>query len=434
MLRLQMREWERITYAENAALAGLSLGDELQATALAAKLAKAGMLEVMELRHGLSVRSTSYVGHVQLGNLQITVQPKIELNVLRTLFAYTYHLRDLHLVANNDLGTESAAFQDILIHQFLAEVTKLVTRGLHRQYRKAEGTLAASKGRIDLQKVSKRAGMNSVDLPVIHHPRVEDHLLNQVLYSGVILATSLTTDRVLQSRLRRLANLMEGRISPVHLDFGIMMGLRHGMTRLTAHYEAAITLIELLMSSTGISLETSIQRAALPGFLFDMNTFFERLLSRFLKENLANYTVHDQHRIKGMMTYSPEHNPKGRRSPTPRPDFVVTEGDRLVGILDAKYRDLWNQSLPREMLYQVAIYALSQGWNGRSIILYPAISNRPVPQIIEINQPFVNVNKARIVLTPVDLNRLSQLLQDTSVSGRANRAAYAENLVLGTFA
>jgi 5-methylcytosine-specific restriction enzyme subunit McrC len=204
------------------------------------------------------------------------------------------------------------------------------------------------------------------------------------------------------------------------------------MNRLTAHYEPSIALIELLMSTAGITLEANIQQAALPGFLYDMNRFFERLLSRFLKENLPAYTVHDQQRLKGMMAYSPGHNPKRRRSPTPRPDFVITDGERLVGILDAKYRDLWDQSLPRDMLYQLAVYALSQGWNGQSIILYPCVTSRPVPQVIEINEAFANSNKARVILTPVNLNYLSELLQDSSISARTKRAAYAEHLLLGS--
>src|SRR5690606_39137201 len=201
------------------------------------------------------------------------------------------------------------------------------------------------------------------------------------------------------------------------------------MNRLTAHYESCITLIELPMHAVGITLEAANQQAALPGFLFDMNRFFERLLFRFLDENLPELTVHDQYRLKGMMAYSPEHNPKRRRSPTPRPDFVVTDGNKIVGILDAKYRDLWEQSLPQEMLYQLAMYALSQGGDGRSAILYPSVNSASIPQVIEINKAFANASKARIVLTPVNLNYLTDLLQDTSISARKRRTAYAISLV-----
>ena len=82
-----------------------------------------------------------------------------------------------------------------------------------------------------------------------------------------------------------------------------------------------------------------------------MNMFFQALLSRFLKENLEGFDVRDEHSLKGMMRYSREFNPLNRRSPTPRPDFAVLKNGKLLTILDAKYRDLWDTKLPLSLIH-----------------------------------------------------------------------------------
>ena len=159
-----------------------------------------------------------------------------------------------------------------------------------------------------------------------------------------------------------------------------------------------------------------------------MNRFFQALISRFLREHLSGVEVHDEYRLKGMFRYELVFNPLARREPNLRPDFVVMSGGQMRAVLDAKYRDLWEQSLPREMLYQLALYALGRASGERaSVMLYPTVEATARDQTITIRDPVLGVPQARVVLHPVNLLVLEQLLR-TGRAAHSQRAELAQRL------
>src|SRR6185369_300112 len=133
----------------------------------------------------------------------------------------------------------------------------------------------------------------------------------------------------------------------IRLDRQVFRRLEFEMDRMTRHYEPAVSLIRILFQAGGLSLGKGEAGPSLPGLLFDMNRFFQALVGRYLTDNLPEHTVHSEYRLKGMFSYLPAWNPLRKLAPTPRPDFVVTRGTQTVAILDAKYRDLWENPLPR---------------------------------------------------------------------------------------
>jgi len=170
----------------------------------------------------------------------------------------------------------------------------------------------------------------------------------------------------------------------------------------------------------------------LPGFLFDMNLFFQALLSRFLKEHLQGYVVRDQYKIHDMMSYDPAHNPQHRKAPKLRPDYVVLQKSNVVAILDAKYRDLWENSLPEHMLYQLAMYALSQSEGMKAVILYPTMHSDAQEAHIRIHDPMYATSRASVVLRPVNLDEMDQLITSkTTMDNMRKQAAFAEWLAFG---
>jgi 5-methylcytosine-specific restriction enzyme subunit McrC len=167
-----------------------------------------------------------------------------------------------------------------------------------------------------------------------------------------------------------------------------------------------------------------------PGCLFDMNRFFQALVTRLLTDNLDGYIVKSEYALRDMMAFDPLRNPRGARSPRPRPDLAILRRARVEQLLDAKYRDLWEHELPRDMLYQLTIYALSQPAVRMASIIYPTLDERSRTACIEIRDPMTSAVSARVELRPLVLPLLAQLLDDVDAS-RQELGRFASNLAFG---
>jgi len=430
---LSLSEWETAGPVRGSILAGESFDNDQASRALAERLTSLNQLEVIELARGLELRATSFVGRVRLGAVEVTVHPKISGTPLLNLFRYAYGLRDLHLYGGATYSTAHGSFQDLIVQQLGVEVQELMARGLHRDYLPRAENLTSPRGRIDFTRFlqSRNSGANS--LPCIHHPRSEDSLLNQVLLAGVLLASRLTTDLDLRAHMQRLSKMLRSTVSIVEIDAFKIREAWHSIDRRTNVYEPSLKLIELLMESTGVSLSDEPAHLNLRGFLFDMNRFFQALVSRFLREHLTAYEVQDERRLKGMFAYDAQQNPQNRKAPAPRPDFLVTQGSHIAAVLDAKYRDLWEKALPSSMLYQLAIYALGHNQSERrAAIIYPTSTNGAQEPSIAIHEPLNGTSQARVDLRPLNLLRLHELLQaKSSKTARQELQQLARNLAFG---
>jgi 5-methylcytosine-specific restriction enzyme subunit McrC len=430
-ISLRLTEWQTVCPDPGSPTVGVSLGNDPTLKDLTRRLSESGILEVLELRSGLSVRSTSFVGRVRLGQIEITVVPKLPTNALLKLLRYAYGLRDLRLFPATPISTQATGLQDILVWQLIEEVKELLGRGLRRAYARREESLSSPRGRIDFQTLASQSALAEPSLPCIQHRRDENSLINRVLLAGLKLAATLDVDRSLRVRAGRLADLITESVSPIRLDRQVFGRLERGMDRTTRAYEPAISLIRILADAGGVSLSGETG-PYLPGFLFDMNRFFQALLGRFLVDNLPDHSVRSEHRLKGMLAYVPGWNPRNQQAPVPRPDFLVTKGTQVLAILDAKYRDLWENSLPREMLYQLAIYATVHEC-GTATILYPTTHAQATEARIEVRDPLHGGRRALVVLRPVSIDRLERLVSTKQTAAvLRERRSFARELVLGT--
>ena len=75
---IHLAEWESLTPGPGTKPDNVFLEDDAEVQELGKQLTKSDMSQVSELRNGLLLRASSYVGRIRLGGLQITVTPKVE--------------------------------------------------------------------------------------------------------------------------------------------------------------------------------------------------------------------------------------------------------------------------------------------------------------------------------------------------------------------
>jgi hypothetical protein len=82
------------------------------------------------------------------------------------------------------------------------------------------------------------------------------------------------------------------------------------------------------------------------------------------------------------------------------------------------------------MLYQLAIYAMSQPMGSTAAILYPTEDPGATEAIVNINDPITAGTRARVALRPVVVSRLMRVLRVPHATAD-ERKVFAQALVCG---
>lgn len=436
LVAVRMSEWSSVdpdSQGIGAALRGLSFDAYPLAARKAAELRQSRVLTITEGRHGLAIQTSSYIGRLRLGPLDLTIVPKISWDRWLVLVTFAFRLRGLLRGDRVEASRlDELALRDIIFLELLAESRDLMGRGLHRDYVAQRASLASPRGRTDFGRIARAGGHVGPELPSRFTRRSDDSSLNRALLAALRYTAARAQDSVLKADAARLAHELDRTVERVPLDRMLLQDARASIDRRTRRYQPALTLIEFLLNGESISLEErgSRRTVEIAGFALDMNVIWQRLLGRVLREWAEGFTVQEESRLRDVFRRSDSH-PYRWRTPTPRPDFAAFRGNRLVGYLDAKYRDLWATSLPRDMLYQLAVYAVAQG-GGVVTILYPTDSSEAREQRIDLQDPVLGERRATIALRPVRLSHLEALISaPPTEQNRIRRADFARMLLLG---
>jgi 5-methylcytosine-specific restriction enzyme subunit McrC len=426
---VELTEWDQIGPERLPALADMALAENVLSQPLTERLQN--RLDIRRSYHGLIITSTSFVGRVDVGRLRIAIMPKLPAMPLTQLLRYTYGLRDITTIEETHAQSARLGLQDLLIAMLANEVEELLHRGPARHYVPTIDNSDSPRGRILIGHLVRNGGVREARLPCQYFDRHVNWHLNQTLRTGLKVAAHMTDDRELRRRVHKLAAGF-GDVEQKTILFGNDIDrAERGLTRLTAANAPALSIIRLLHDMLGLGFEHEGELNRTPGFLFDMNRFFQHLLSRFLHENLMQHRIKDEWEIRNIFAYAEQANPRRRAVPVPRPDFALFRGDFMRGFLDAKYRDIWVKDFPADWLYQLSIYALASP-ERVSVMLYPSMSAEATDEQVEVRSPMQGLSNgsAAVIIRPVPLNRLRLLVSsEQAINLTAERRRMAEELV-----
>lgn len=284
-----------------------------------------------------TVRFSSYVGLVQLGDLGIEVLPKPDRDApgghTRWHLALVRMLRavgDLGLEAPDEarLRLDPGRLFDLFVGRFLDECERLVHQGLVKGYRTEEENIACFRGRLQVHEHVRRNAANAarfyVAAPVYDHRSFPNLALFEALHRVDELPLSSFT-RV-RARAIRHAFPELGRWTPDRDAFE-----SHTYTRQTSRYRNALKLARLIL----FQLAPNVQHGDVPllALLVDMDQLWERYVA----------TLARRLRLPGIEVRTQDTTPfwRGDRSPrTLRPDLTLRDrgtGEVLL-LIDTKWK------------------------------------------------------------------------------------------------
>jgi 5-methylcytosine-specific restriction enzyme subunit McrC len=337
----------------------------------------AGRLTIDELRSGVRVRATSWVGVVQFEHFTVQVIPKLagEHVGLAHLLTWTSGLdalrrnqgdRTLALVPDAHLF-------DLVALLFAQACDRIVRAGLLHDYVEQEADLPVMRGRLLVSRqVRQRFGR--VDrLECRFDDHLSDILENQLIAAVLGLCRLRMHHPQTRLHIHRLYSLFASVCTSNDLD---LLHCFDNLTyhRLNDHYREAHTLARLIVDGLQVEDPLVLGQTRCFAFLLDMNHLFERFVTKLAALALpgADYRLHPQHRDHTVI-WNVTH---GRPYMHIRPDLLIetATGQRLA--IDAKYKLYDERTIDPGDLYQGFLYAhanhRSEESAAHTLLCYPA--------------------------------------------------------------
>ena len=349
MNRIDLHEWRktdeplRLTTEQRDTLAEVPLGLTIEPAT--------GESDAYHLTPG------STVGALDIGDLSVSIQPKLPIG--RVLYLASYAMEAV------DFREERFEFQtqptlvEALVPALARAARRAFARGLLHGYRTEEEPLHAVRGRIRVADQVRRR----FDIPLPVEVRYDD-FTDDILANRLVKAAA---GRLGKLRIRSAKSRLDlGWIAATLDNVSLVEFSRVGVPavkfdRLNGHYREVVNLARLILRHTAI--ETARGKARANGFLMDMNVVFQEFVTRALREELklSESTFPSDKRLPRL------HLDEDWQVPL-KPDLSWWNGTTCTFVGDAKYKRVKHTHVPNADLYQLLAYTTALNLPGGLLI------------------------------------------------------------------
>ncbi|WP_197274526.1 McrC family protein [Novosphingobium sp. AAP83] len=321
-----------------------------------------GLLFLQFRRRRVILTAGPYIGIIPLTpQISVDVRPKLPVSNLSRVLDIAHRSLSLlpnasRLYLNDTLG--SASVLEFLALNFRDSLMPIIEGGFLKSYQPKSHISGNPRGRLELNGTLRAWAKGQRHLAQTStFEQTSDVPVNRILKAAlqhVLLRMQPTSDE--KKKLIRSVNLTYGsfpsvigglRIPDLEAVRGDIAGLRFPQQR--AYYYRATEIALMILSGTGISLDTTGEDVSLSSFIVNFDEIFEEYARRVLQLRRPNHVfVRDGNRDGKRPLFD---NKKGQLA---QPDIVLGIAGARSLIIEVKYKDKPN----RDDINQAVTYAI----------------------------------------------------------------------------
>ena len=313
-----------------------------------------------------------YVGFVQVNNTRILIYPKISrngeseyiynksFNILIKLLSYSEFLKVKNLPTPQLMNVFKGDLLELFVSLFIDELLRLIKRDINRGYNQNLEDQVIIKGKIDFSETIKKNSFRKHRHFVKYDEFTDNILLNNIFKSVILNLINRTTIKENKVKLRQALLWLED-VDSVPLINDVWDKVK--FTRLNIQYQTVFNMAKLLYFNSSPNLNKGDELTF--SFLVPVNQLFEKYLYKILYNNSQdNIDVHYQGPTKNLAIKN------GKEYMQMRPDITLSRDGKIIQILDAKYKEINENSISQSDIYQMLAYGIRYDCKNVAL-LYP---------------------------------------------------------------